>query len=163
MSNHFTPIKDPAGSDHTLNSTVTFSNQVPPSSSFSDNDYISLKYLPGHSFPMTESPRRIHTRGQGPVTSTTQSSTTPAIQRALKQLKTSSTYKVTGNITPHRIFTSEDPNVPFINHIYTDEICIVYSSVGGTTHDINNEDNIHDLFILHPSIQNGPGVPISNH
>ena len=62
-------------------------------------------------------------------------------------------------MAPRRIFHSDDPDAPIINHIFTDKLFIAYSSVGGMIHAIDDEDYIHDLSILHTCIQNDPGVP----
>ena len=62
-------------------------------------------------------------------------------------------------MTPRRIFNSNDPDAPIINHIFMDKICIAYSSVGGTIHAIDDEDHIHNLSIPHTCIQNYPDVP----
>ena len=136
QTDHSTAIEDPITSNHEPDNLVTFLDQAPPSLPSDDDDSISLESLPGHSLQLPTPPPLIHTRSQGPVVSPTETSTNPAVQRVLRQLQTSSSYKVIGDTTPRRTFHSDDSDAPIINHIFTDELCIAYSSVGRTIHAI---------------------------
>ena len=78
------------------------------------------------------------------------------VQRALKKISTSPTYKVTGNTVPTSIFDADTDTV--INTIMTDDVFITYTSVGGMD-TIDDEDCILENFILHTCIQSDPGEP----
>ena len=126
----------------------------------SDAKSLSLETLDDSSDDETpDSPR--HTRSQGYRSPPNVASTDPNVQRALNKISTSQSYKVTGNTMATPIFssTSEDAS---IHHIFTDDMLLTYSSLGGMSAGYNdNEDNIMDLFLFHTYIQSDPGEPKS--
>lgn len=84
----------------------------------------------------------------------------PKVQRALKKLNTSATYKVTGNTVPVQIFAA--PDAPAINVTLTDDFVFTSSSVGGMDGNIidnDDEDVMHEQYVLHACIQSDPGEP----
>ena len=83
----------------------------------------------------------------------------PKVVRALRQLDTSPQYKVTGNVTPTQIFENSDEDAVAINLVFTDDVIFTYSSDGGIMGDLDDEDDLLDLYLMHTCIQSDPGEP----
>ena len=82
--------------------------------------------------------------------------TNPKVIRALHKINTSPSYKVTGNTKHIRVLDDDDANL--IN-ITTDDVHFAFTSVGGIDYDaeIDDEDQLLDMFIMHTCIQSDPG------
>ena len=107
---------------------------------------------------ITESSRRTRSHSFRPPPIITVDN--PIVQRALSKIATSPSYKVTGNTTATPIFSSSDNDMS-IHHIFTDDMCITYSSVDGMAHASIDKDDILDMFLFHTCIQSNPGEPKS--
>ena len=81
------------------------------------------------------------------------------VQRALKKLSTSPSYKVTGNVVPYNVFERESKNDEAeINVILTEEMMFSFRSVGGMV-DHSDEDYLNEQLVMHMCIQSDPGEP----
>ena len=77
--------------------------------------------------------------------------------RELKNLQSSTTYKVTGNTVPTKVF--DDSSSPSINVIFTDDIHFQFSSVGGMSDETSSSEYLSNMLIMHSCIQSDPGEP----
>ena len=76
------------------------------------------------------------------------------LNRELKNLQTSSTYKVTGIMVPTKVFYQ--PHSPTINAVFTDDVHFRFSSDGGMG---DEEYDLSDLLIMYSCIQSDSGEP----
>ena len=69
--------------------------------------------------------------------------------RTLRKLDESLKCKVTGDVAPKKIFENSDEDAAVINLIIADDVIFACSSDGGTMDDLDDEDDLKDLYLMH--------------